>query len=497
MPLKNFFGINAFEWDFEDPANAFALDSTRLSVIKSFTGFRHYMDWEKIEPTEGHYSFCPVHSGGWNYDTIYSWCKSQGIEVLACLKGCPSWLQVSYPVDERDAENVPVRYKRDVSDPESYVEQAKAGFQYAARYGNNKNVDPNLVHVDTLPRWTADPANKVEIGLGLINYIECDNERDKWWKGEKAHQTGREYAANLSAFYDGNKNKMGPGVGVKNADPSMKVVMSGLAKASPDYVKEMIEWCKEFRGLKRDGSVDMPWDIINYHYYCNDGDEAGDHQTAGIAPEISKAEAIANSFIRMSHEYAKDMPVWITEAGYDINQESIQKAIPVNNKSALETEADWILRSSLLYSRCGIQKVFYYELNDDNDKSGSRFATSGFVNHNKTQRPAADFLRQTNRLFGDYAFVTTINNDPVVDKYSFNGLPMFVLVVPDQKDKTARYKLDLGSADTAFIYMPRPGSDHMGLTKKKTTQGKIDITVTETPLFVTAYDRDSIIYKHK
>ena len=42
-----------------------------------------------------------------------------------------------------------------------------------------ETVNPALVKVDSRPRWTNDPPNQVKIGMGLIKYIECDNERDK------------------------------------------------------------------------------------------------------------------------------------------------------------------------------------------------------------------------------------------------------------------------------------------------------------------------------
>jgi hypothetical protein len=82
--------------------------------------------------------------------------------------------------------------------------------------------------------------------MGLIKYIECENERDKWWKGRKAYQTAREYAANLSAFYDGHLNTMGAGVGVKNADKTIQVVMAGVALANTDYFNAM-KWLKDER----------------------------------------------------------------------------------------------------------------------------------------------------------------------------------------------------------------------------------------------------------
>jgi len=485
-PLRNYFGINAFEWDFINPPDPLNLDPVRLNAIKSFTGVRHYLDWEKLEHTEGNYTFFPAQSGSWNYDTMYQWCKAQGIDVLACIKTVPDWLLSGYPKDQQGNENVPARYGKDLSDPASYIEQARLGFQYAARYGNNKNIDAKLVKVDTaMMPWPNGPKNKVKIGLGLINYIECDNERDKWWQGRRAYQTGREYAANLSAFYDGNKNTMGPGVGVKNADPSMKVVMAGLAAPSTDYVMGMIDWSKEHRGFRSDGSVDLPWDIINYHYYCNDADYTDKKQTTGKAPELTNAASTAYKFINMAHQFASDMPVWVTETGYDVKQSSVQKAPAIGNRSVLETQGDWSLRTSLLYARSGIQKVFFYELFDDNPKSDNNFATSGLINDDRTRRPAADFMFQVNKLFGAYTYEMTVSNTPLVDRYSYDGQPMFVLMMPDEKGSSASYSLDLGNVETACIYKLKTGSEQMDMTKQKTVAGKLQITVTETPVFVT------------
>jgi len=481
VPLSNYFGINAFEWDFEGAPNPSVIDPQKLPAIYNFKGFRHYMDWEKLEPREGTYTFNPTEYGAWNYDTIYQWCKSNGIEVLGCLKTQPPWLQATYPQDKRGSENAPVKYGADFSDPASYIEQARAAFQYTARYGRNTAIDYHMLPLA--------PSNRIRIGLGLVRYIECDNERDKWWKGRSAYQTGREYAANLSAFYDGNKNTLGPGVGVKNADPTMQVVMAGLARPSTDYVRGMIDWSLEHRGRRSDGKPDLPWDVINYHYYCNDADIAPNQQpTSGRAPELTKAAAVAEEFIQMSHQYAGDMPVWVTETGYDINQESPQKALPINGRSAIETQADWNLRTSLLYARAGIQKTFFYELTDDNPLYGGIYSSCGFIKPTRTTRPAADYFYQTNKLFGAYTYAATISKDPIVDHYTNNGLSMYVLLVPDQKGRTTTYTLDLGKVETAYIYKPKSEAVNLEVTKQKTTNGKVTITVTETPVFVTGYD---------
>lgn len=487
VKLGNVFGVNGYEWNFENPlTDPTVIDSALLKPIKTFTGFRHYMDWQKLEATQNSYTYDPTRSGGWNYDTIYAACKSNGITVLADLKTQPLWMQNTWPSNLVNEENVPVVYGKNFADPNSYLEQAKVAFQYTARYGSNAQINQSLLSVNSTPRWTNDKINTIRVGLNTIKYIECDNERDKWWKGRNAYQTGREYAANLSAFYDGNKNTMGAAVGVKNADTSMKVVMCGVADPSTDYFRGIVDWCKEFRGYKTDGKINLCFDIINYHYYSKDI-----NNTTGTAPELSKTDSIAKAFINMAHQYAYDMPVWVTESGYDLNQNSTLRAIPIGNKTPQITQADWLLRTSLLYARCGVERVFFYQLYD-NDTSSNNYSTCGLLNDNAARRPAADYIYQTNKMFGNYFYQQTLNADPVVDQYSDSTSVMYVVYVPDQVGRTANYTLQLSGADSAFVYTPTPGTDTMSLKKYKIINGSITLTATETPVFVTTKNAASV-----
>ncbi|PTQ96780.1 hypothetical protein C8P68_104269 [Mucilaginibacter yixingensis] len=487
VPLKNMFGINSYEWDFlqnpADPNNRTTIYETNMALIKSFSAVRHYMNWNKLENTEGNYTYDPTNDGSWDYDLIYTRCKQEGITVLADLKNCPRWMLASYPADQQDDENAPLPYGADMSKPASYLAMAKVGFQFAARYGSNAAVDKSLVTVDSRPRWTNDRINVVKIGLNLVKYIECNNEPDRWWKGPQTTQTPEQYAANLSAFYDGDKGKLGKNAGVKTADPNMMVVMGGIATCDPNYVARIIAWCKTNRGTRADGSVDLCFDVVNYHYYSNNGSVIT-HRTAstGVAPELSDAGTIADSFTKVAYQY--HLPVWVTEAGYDINQGSYQKAIPIGTKSALITQADWILRTSLLYMRHHIASVYFYQLFDANPGYAGQYSTSGLA-ENGQRRPAADYILQTTKLMGTYTYVKTISTNPLVDQYQNGKKTMYVLTVPDQVGRTAAYTLDLGKTTlTANIYNPKVGADAMTKTTKVTLAGKVNVTVTETPMFI-------------
>jgi hypothetical protein len=146
VPLSNFFGVNGYEWNFEDgKMNPLVIDEKKMTAVKAFTGMRHYMDWKKLELTNGSFTFNPTHDGGWNYDAIYERCKREGIEVLACLKTIPDWILSTYPENLRNNENNPVKYNAILTDPRSYIDQAKVAFQFIARYGNNSKLNPSLV----------------------------------------------------------------------------------------------------------------------------------------------------------------------------------------------------------------------------------------------------------------------------------------------------------------------------------------------------------------
>jgi endoglucanase len=484
IPLSNYFGVNGFEWNFLNSSGS-DIDENMMRAAQNFTGFRNYIDWNRVEDIQGGYTFNPEHEGNWNLDTLFQRCNSDSIQVLACLKNMPQWMVNTYPSNLQNSENVPLIYGSDYSNPNSYIDQAKLAFQFAARFGSNQLIDPSLLSVNTQTRWNADPPNTIKTGLNLVKYIECNNETDKWWKGRSAYQTGREYAANLSAFYDGNLNTMGKAVGVKNADPSMKVVIGGTASSSTDYVRGMVDWCKEFRGYNSNGSVNLCWDVINYHFYANDSKSSQNgNASRGVAPELSGADSVAINFINMSHQYCYDMPVWVTESGYDTKSNgSTQYAIPIGNKSVYGTQADWNLRTSLLYARCGIDRLFFYEMYDDN-ASGYQFGTCGLLNYDKTPRPSANFLSQVNHKFGNYKYMETLNNNPMVDRYEYNGQSMYAIWVPDEKGRTADYNLYTANVDSLNIYTPQSGADSLSVSVQPYINGFVTVTATETPVFV-------------
>jgi hypothetical protein len=279
--------------------------------------------------------------------------------------------------------------------------------------------------------------------------------------------------------------KLGPGVGVKTADPNIKVVMGGLATANVAYVQAMIAWCKQNRGLKADGSVNLCFDVINYHWYSNDGNVLTNTvATTGVAPELNPGGAIADGFVQLAASLPSHPEVWITEAGYDINPQSTQRAIAIGNKSVQVTQADWNLRTALMYMRHGVNRLFFYQLFDDLINGPVTFQTAGMANADVTPRPALYYIAQVSQLMGNYVYGGTLNSDPLVDKYTSGSHTIYVLTIPDQTGRTGQYTLNLGASTQAIIYTLNPASTAITKTQVPVINGQLTLTVTETPSFV-------------
>ncbi len=387
----------------------------------------------------------------------------------------------TYPADQRFADNTPPRYGLPRNSVQSYIEKGKIAFQFAARYGRNSNVPLSLLKVSTQPRWTGDPVNTVKVGLALVKYIECGNELDKWWRGANGYMNAYQYTTLLSAFYDGHKGLLGADVGVKNADTTMQVVIGGLASNNPSYIRAMVEWCRQNRGYKADGQINLCWDVINYHFYSRDTSITSPR---GAAPEVSNTISVARAFVNFSEKYCNSMPVWVTETGFDINQGSRQKAIAIGDKSASQTQADWSLRSVLTFLREGISSLFFFELNDGNVNSATKYASMGLTDALFKRKLPMDYLFQTSQLMGSFHYNRSLQQMPVIDEYENKGKLIYAVWVADEKGTTIPRSLSFPADDSVIVYRPVSGSDILQTETIAVVNGIVQLTATETPLFV-------------
>jgi hypothetical protein len=236
--LSEFVGMNAFVNDGDD-------------VLRAVSYIREYHPWlwsctPDMENTK--IAFSPSFAGPWDFDEYYRKTKKFGIDVC--------------PVISTHSKRCPKDHTCDSTDPKNYMSYATMLFQFVARYGSNKDIDPSLIKVVD--------GQEPKIGLGYLKSVEPLNEPDGTWLGRDPYFSPFELAAFLSMCYDGHEG-MYKNVGVKQADPNFKMSMSGGAGLNSNYIRAMQLWCKYNR---KDGK--LPFDAINAHCYCGKKlDEAG------------------------------------------------------------------------------------------------------------------------------------------------------------------------------------------------------------------------------
>ncbi|MFD0671977.1 discoidin domain-containing protein, partial [Cohnella sp. GCM10027633] len=472
--MDELIGINAF---IDDPMERMAV----AGFIREYHNWNwdegDLWNWGQLQTGYSGYpnntnKFNPSYAGGgWNFDAYYDMLHDAGITVAPSIKESVGWLS-------NKANFKPISEGESATDPASYAEHSDHLFQFAARYGSTTVAD-NLLKL-------AEDQEELS-GLGTLQYYENWNEHDKWWEGREGYFNPYEYAAMTSADYDGDQGRMGNTFGVKNADPNAKLVMSGLADPQLEYVRALKFWSEWNRG----GSV--PFDVINIHHYSNNGTDQ-QSGTAGISPEADNFLGKLKKFVDYRDQYMPGKEVWITEFGYDTNQQSPQKAPIIGSKSAEEVQGEWLVRSYLAASAAGVDKAAMYMLRDVDAASATRFDSSGLTGSKNTNwAPKISWYyvyTLKNQLAGmRYASELDSGNDDVkIYKYGndSNSKDVYVLWAPTSDDtEVADYELTLSDSGTSVKLVTMTEGDTDGVESALTaTGGKVTVDVNERPIYV-------------
>jgi hypothetical protein len=365
---------------------------------------------------------------------------------VACVNTSPAWMSAGYPWSYSVSDYRPAKVWENPAAPRAYREFARFCWQLAARYGRAKHPVQKLT-VDEAPRWTNDwPVNRPKSGLDLLEYIEVWNEPDKWWvKNTAAYLEPEHYAALLSACYDGHEGALGPGVGIKNADPSMKVVMAGLTNFDLAYLQRMVAWFQVNRKDRR-----FPADVVNFHHYSNHTGGLYEGFTKGISPEADGLREKLEPLIAWSRANVPGAPFWLSEFGYDTWQSSPQRAVPFGPYDATQVQAMWLQRSYLACIAAGVDVCFAYNLSDNHHGNGL-FESSGLVQSEQNGFARKDswykIKELADRLDG-LQFEKDVSTDDSVRMYLFkkeNGQAVLAAWVTDDEASGVTYRSAFGA----------------------------------------------------
>jgi endoglucanase len=478
IKIKDVIGINSYPWT----GNDIGVGPTAL--IEPFSIVRYYLYWEWFEKSQGSYTWEPAFGGGeWTkMDSRYAELKAAGIRPLPCVFTTPNWVRTY----ETDLHDKPIANGANAEDPASYIHYARMIFQKAARYGRTV-VSDSLLSVNSTPRWEGDPANVKKTGLNLLEYIEIWNEQDKWWKGTPAHFTPFQYAAFLSACYDGHEGALGNNAGIKTADPTMKLVMGGLAALDSNYIKSMNLWFRHNRTDKKFAA-----DVLNFHYYCNSAGTQFDSSAYGVTPESDNFKIRLTNLKTFVNRYIPNVVCWISEFGYDTNLSTQRVPTDIPGLTQYAVQAQWIMRSYFEIIASKFDSAMIYNIYDEVNGGGTStklYQGSGVlesINTSYHKKPSWYFVSCIKEQLGDYHFDSDLSSSTVRNYKLVGpaGAVCHVIWKPSRTNTTIPYTLNSPSFNRYKTVIPEDLSVS-GIESEVTAYtNSISLTASETPMLV-------------
>jgi len=332
-------------------------------------------------------------AGGFNFDEFLFTMKRNRIKSIPVLRG-----NLLYANLENDSlvhrEQLPWDEGGERDNPMDYKAFASFLYQFTARYGKNRLIeDGGSIPAELIK---TDDKNARLAGLDLVEAIEPGNEMDRTWFTKRTQASPKELAAFMSAAIDGHMGQMGPGHGIRLADPDMKILLPGLIDIRPDY---LLEFKRELLAMRKNAeSLGYPVNplqnfVINVHKY-----PMWDHPNRSPAgrPPVEFTDMYEKSveFVEMVRSEFPGCEIYLSETGYD-------KVIAADTKRGIPTlESDPILdkgispyaqarhlsRLSLSMYGTGFDRLYLFTLKDPKAIGAgfyrTQFSTSGLVRKN-------------------------------------------------------------------------------------------------------------------
>ncbi|HVM90233.1 MAG TPA: hypothetical protein VMT76_18735 [Puia sp.] len=466
--MKDFLGVNYF-------------NSVEPKWIKPFHYSRLYIytrvfDDDISNPyPQNRYNM--LHDGYWHsgYQEYYFFTKDikneDNAELWYTVMGEPLWMNNKGMEKSRPVTQIGM----DTEDPLSYGRHANMMWNIAAFFGNSK-VDTNLLSLSHKPKRS---------GLGIMGMYENGNEDDATWIGKK-YCNPVEYFAQSSADYDGYEGRLGKMVGIKNADSSAKLMMSGLIELDTNRVRVYKFLCNTLRKDKK-----FIWNGgIQYHHYSTNGKH-------GITPEEDSLRWKLSRTREATYKIEPSVPCILGENGYDKSQNTRQGTPMIPGFSEEQCQGIFILRSVNATVFSGFDAYVLYWLRDAGVKNDpSLYLSSGVfrqADDGKMEPLAAWYYISTFvNVLGNYVADEVVNEKGNVWVYKYrnklfpDSAAYFIYCPTHNGTKVDGYKLKTGvTADNSAMEIDlADGSVNGKSVGKKIVNSTIELSVEEKPKFI-------------
>jgi hypothetical protein len=297
--------------------------------------------------------------------------------------------------------------------------------------------------------------------LNLITSVEIGNEPGKY-SDERYREVFRSMATGLRA-----------------GDPKLKIATCNITTGkSGDYEKSVA--CI-------DGLNDL-YDVLNIHTYAI---AEGWPSWRRSYPEDPKIEFLKSveKLIAWRNEHAAGKEIWVTEFGWDASTKPLKTegdAAQWRGNVSDRQQAQYLVRSFLVFAAMDIDRAYLYFFNDDNEPSfhAASGVTRGF-------EPKASFhaLVHLYRTLGAYRFERVVQKDEKCYAYQFSQaeIPTNKIIAawsPSGDGRETEVALPLADMQAVRAEMMPLTGDEAPRAVFSVKDGSVKLKVGESPTYV-------------
>ena len=265
--------------------------------------------------------------------------------------------------------------------------------------------------------------------------------------------------------------------GLRAGDPKLKIAGCASDAIAPDQYSKA---ASVFQGLE-----DL-YDVLNIHTYSM---FEGYPTWRRVWPEHVGIRylKVVTDMLAYRDAHAPGKQVWVTEFGYDAGTKKPGLGDFARWVSSTETEqAQWIVRSYLIFSSLGLNRAYLYYFNDSDEP---RLHGSSGITRNFEPKPAYYAMAHLYKTLGDYRFSRVVREEKD-DLYLFEyvnpekpGQPVWVIWSPTGTQRVAVKRIAIPGRLVKAEAMPlRAGGPEKA--NFQMADGVLELHVTESPVYL-------------
>jgi len=295
----------------------------------------------------------------------------------------------------------------------------------------------------------------------LVESVEIGNEPGKW--------SDADYTRVFRAMAEG----------IRTGDPQLKIATCNLTTGKSGEYEKSVACVANSLAL---------FDVLNLHTYAQLEGWPTWRRSFPEDPKLRRYLPDVEALCQWRDAHAPGKPVWITEFGYDSSTKQPEKTGTFAKWEGVtdEQQAQWLVRSLLVFSAMPVERAYIYFFNDDDQPSVH--ASAGLTRHFQP-KPAYYAVGHLHRVLGDYRFERIVTNEPGrvrVQEYA-NDANRIVWAVwsPTGSAQTTSMTLDkVPGKLVAAQAMPLSQADAKRPEATQGTDGSVKLQVTESPAYL-------------